>query len=92
LIRQAAVLVVGVVAVFAWQRYRLKDSETGLVSGNGRIEAVEIDVAGRTAAFNSLPDELAGAPIGADSRKADIGHHPASGFERRLRPTTGQID
>lgn len=49
LIRSAAVLVVGVVAVIAWQRYGFKENESGLVSGNGRIEAVEIDVATRTA-------------------------------------------
>lgn len=49
LIRSAAVLLAGVAAVFVWQRQGLKQSETGLVSGNGRIEAVEIDVASRTA-------------------------------------------
>ena len=49
LIRMAIVLVVGALALFAWQRFGLKKSETGLVSGNGRIEAVEIDVASRTA-------------------------------------------
>ncbi len=49
LIRTAAVLVAGALALFAWQRYGLKEKETGLVSGNGRIEAVEIDVASRTA-------------------------------------------
>jgi len=49
LIRSALVLAVGVAAVFGWQRFGLRDSETGLVSGNGRIEAVEIDVASRTA-------------------------------------------
>ncbi len=45
LIRSAALLAAAVVAVLAWQRYGLKEGETGLVSGNGRIEAVEIDVA-----------------------------------------------
>ena len=49
LIRTVAVLVAGVVAFFAWQHYGLKETETGLVSGNGRIEAVEIDIAARTA-------------------------------------------
>lgn len=49
LIRSVAVLAIGMVAVFTWQRYGLKESETGLVSGNGRIEAVEIDIASRTA-------------------------------------------
>lgn len=47
--RSAVVLVAGVVATVAWQRYASRDDETGLVSGNGRIEAVEIDVAARTA-------------------------------------------
>ncbi len=49
LIRSAVLLAVAVVAVFAWRSYGLNDSETGLVSGNGRIEAVEIDVATRIA-------------------------------------------
>lgn len=49
LIRTVAVLVAGVVIFFAWQHYGLKETETGLVSGNGRIEAVEIDVAAKTA-------------------------------------------
>jgi HlyD family secretion protein len=49
LIRVAVGLVVGLLALFAWQRFSRKDGETGLVSGNGRIEAVEIDVASRTA-------------------------------------------
>ncbi|MFH1820298.1 MAG: HlyD family efflux transporter periplasmic adaptor subunit [Pseudomonadota bacterium] len=48
LIRTVAVLVAGVVVFFAWQHYGLKETETGLVSGNGRIEAVEIDVAAKT--------------------------------------------
>jgi HlyD family secretion protein len=49
LIRSAVLLAAAVVAVFAWRSYGLNDSETGLVSGNGRIEAVEIDVATRIA-------------------------------------------
>jgi HlyD family secretion protein len=49
LTRSAAVLVVVVLAMFTWQHYGHKDSGTGLVSGNGRIEAVEIDVASQTA-------------------------------------------
>lgn len=56
MIRQTAVMIDGVVTVFAWQRYRLKDSETGPVGSNGRIDAIEIDVASKTAAFNSLAD------------------------------------
>ena len=49
LIRSAALLAALVAAVFAWQSYGLKEGESGLVSGNGRIEAVEIDVATRIA-------------------------------------------
>jgi len=49
LIRSALVLAAGVAALVGWQRFGLKDGETGLVSGNGRIEAVEIDVASRAA-------------------------------------------
>ncbi len=36
-------------ALIAWQRYESKGSEAGPISGNGRIEAVEIDIAARTA-------------------------------------------
>jgi HlyD family secretion protein len=49
LIRFASALVAGVLAVLAWQRYGPHEREEGLVSGNGRIEAVEIDVATRIA-------------------------------------------
>ncbi len=49
LTRSAVVLAAGVVAMVAWQQYAARDGETGLVSGNGRIEAVEIDVAAKTA-------------------------------------------
>ncbi|MDQ1315248.1 MAG: HlyD family secretion protein [Pseudomonadota bacterium] len=49
LIRSAAVLVFGAIALIAWQRYESKGGEAGPISGNGRIEAVEIDIAARTA-------------------------------------------
>lgn len=45
----ATVLAVVLVAAFAWQRYQLKNQANGIVSGNGRIEAVEIDVSSKTA-------------------------------------------
>ena len=48
LLLSAGALVIGTVAVLAWQRYGLKEREEGIVSGNGRIEGVEIDVATRT--------------------------------------------
>jgi len=47
LIRIAAALVIGALGAFAWQHYGLRDKDNGLVSGNGRIEAVEIDIAAR---------------------------------------------
>ncbi len=50
LIRVAAALVViAVIAVFAWQRYAARHNEGAIVSGNGRIEATEIDIAARSA-------------------------------------------
>ena len=49
LIVSAVVAAIGVLAAAAWQYYRLGDQDVGIVSGNGRIEAVEIDVAARTA-------------------------------------------
>lgn len=49
LIRSLALLAVVFVAAIAWQKFGAKDKNRGLVSGNGRIEAVEIDVAARAA-------------------------------------------
>lgn len=46
-IRSAGVLVLLVAALLGWQRFMLEEPATGLVSGNGRIEAVEIDVAAK---------------------------------------------
>lgn len=45
----AAALAVGAAALFAWQDFAAREKENGVVRGNGRIEAVEIDVAARTA-------------------------------------------
>jgi HlyD family secretion protein len=42
----ATVLVLGAVAIVVWQRYGARRDE-GLVSGNGRIEATDIDVAAK---------------------------------------------
>jgi HlyD family secretion protein len=44
----ATALVLGAAAIFVWQRYGAKRDE-GLASGNGRIEATEIDVAAKIA-------------------------------------------
>lgn len=33
---------------FGWQRYLREQGDDGLVSGNGRIEAVEIDIAAQS--------------------------------------------
>lgn len=48
LIRVVGALVIVVLAVVAWQRYGANRKDDGLVSGNGRIEAVEIDIAAKT--------------------------------------------
>jgi len=48
-IRTAGALVIVVLALVAWQRYGANRKDDGLVSGNGRIEATEIDVAAKTA-------------------------------------------
>ena len=42
----AAALILSAAAIFVWQRYFVKNDE-GLASGNGRIEATEIDVAAK---------------------------------------------
>jgi HlyD family secretion protein len=42
----AAALILGAAAIFVWQRYFVK-TEEGLASGNGRIEATDIDVAAK---------------------------------------------
>ena len=47
LIRSAVVLVIGVMALIAWRIYGRSELEKGIVSGNGRIEAVEIDIASK---------------------------------------------
>lgn len=47
LLRSAVLLAVAVAAFFAWQRYRPAGNEAGIASGNGRIEATEIDVAAK---------------------------------------------
>ncbi|QSV45998.1 HlyD family secretion protein [Geobacter benzoatilyticus] len=49
LIRISGVLALTVLGVVAWQKFGGSDKDKGLVSGNGRIEAVEIDVAAKTA-------------------------------------------
>ncbi len=43
----AGLLILGLLAVAAWQRFGRGKGDENLVSGNGRIEAVEIDVASR---------------------------------------------
>jgi len=48
LIPVVVVLIIGGLGVAAWQMYGRDDKNKGLVSGNGRIEAVEIDVAAKT--------------------------------------------
>jgi len=45
LIRVAALLVIALLGVIAWQKFGRTGTDKDLVSGNGRIEAVEIDVA-----------------------------------------------
>lgn len=49
LLRAVWLLVLGAVALLLWRQYTDNDDNSGLVSGNGRIEAVEIDIAARTA-------------------------------------------
>ncbi|MCW5591980.1 MAG: HlyD family secretion protein [Burkholderiales bacterium] len=49
LIRAAAAIALAAVAAYAWQRYANRKDDAHIASGNGRIEAVEIDVAARTA-------------------------------------------
>ena len=48
-IRLAAVVVIAAAGVLAWTQRGGPEADSGLVSGNGRIEAVEIDVAAKTA-------------------------------------------
>jgi HlyD family secretion protein len=48
LIIAVVILILGGLGVAAWQIFGKDDKNKGLVSGNGRIEAVEIDVAAKT--------------------------------------------
>lgn len=47
-IRSAWLLGIAAVAVFVWLKLEVKDETNALVSGNGRIEAVEINIAAKT--------------------------------------------
>lgn len=49
LIGVAWLLVLAVLCTVAWLKFGKNDRNNGLVSGNGRIEAVEIDIAAKTA-------------------------------------------
>jgi HlyD family secretion protein len=48
IIRLAWLVALGIIAVIVWLKYSEQDKNAGLVSGNGRIEAVEIDIAAKT--------------------------------------------
>ena len=48
LIRTVGSMVIGILAVVAWQRYGGNEKNEGISSGNGRIEAVEIEIAAKT--------------------------------------------
>ena len=48
LILAVVVLILTVLSIAAWQIFGKEDKNKGLVSGNGRIEAVEIEVAAKT--------------------------------------------
>ena len=49
LLRAGAALAISVGAYFIWQSLNSEDLPEGFASGNGRIEAVEIDIAAKTA-------------------------------------------
>lgn len=49
LIGVAGILILVALGVVAWQRFGSEDEYKGIASGNGRIEAVEIDVAAKIA-------------------------------------------
>lgn len=44
----AGLLIVVIMGVVAWQRFAVNARDNGLISGNGRIEAVEIDIAAKS--------------------------------------------
>lgn len=46
--RGAIAIILAGLAILGWQRYAADDKSNGIVSGNGRIEAVEIDIATKT--------------------------------------------
>lgn len=48
LIIVVVILILGILGVVAWQKFGKTDKNKGIVSGNGRIEAVEIDVAAKS--------------------------------------------
>lgn len=48
IIRLAWLAALGIIATIVWLKYNGQDKNAGLVHGNGRIEAVEIDIAAKT--------------------------------------------
>lgn len=48
LVRALLLIAIAIIAFVLWDRFKPKGLEAGLVSGNGRIEATEIDVSART--------------------------------------------
>ncbi len=49
LVSVAVVVLVAGAGYFAWQRFRSPDLPAGIATGNGRIEAIDIDIATKTA-------------------------------------------
>lgn len=49
LISIVGAMTIGILVVVAWQRYDGNEKNDGVASGNGRIEAVEVDIAAKTA-------------------------------------------
>lgn len=49
MVRAAGLLILGMLGVASWQKFGIKGKDQGIASGNGRIEATEIDVAAKIA-------------------------------------------
>ena len=92
-----AIGVIGIgAALFAWQSLQKKDLPDGFASGNGRIEAVEIDIAAKTAGRikDILVDEGAFVTAGEVLAKMDSAVLEAQQREAlaRLRQAQNSIE
>ncbi|MDD3518773.1 MAG: HlyD family efflux transporter periplasmic adaptor subunit [Chromatiales bacterium] len=88
LIRLTAVVALTAIAAAVWQKLSLDDPESGLASGNGRIEAVEIDIATRSAGRVKAILVREGEFVSAGQA---VAHMDTENLEAQLRQAQAQL-